>query len=86
MFVDSDHAHDKVTRLSITGLTILVGRTTVFYYSNIQGDVENSTYSAEFMAMRHDVEEVGYLYYRLRCLGAKVENASHVYVDNLGVI
>ena len=36
VFVDSDHAHDKVTRQSITGLIVLVGRTPVFYYSKRQ--------------------------------------------------
>ena len=58
VFVDSAHAHDKVTRGSITGIIMLVGRTPVFYYSKRQGSVENSTYSAEFMEMRHTVEEV----------------------------
>ena len=33
VFVDSDHAHDKVNRRSITALIIIVGRTPVFYYS-----------------------------------------------------
>ena len=86
MFVDSDHAHDKVTRRSITGLIVLVGRTPVFYYSKRQGAVETSTYSAEFMAMRHAVEEVASLRYMLRCLGVRVDSASHVHGDNLGVI
>ena len=36
-FVDSDHAHDKSTRRSVTGLIILVGRTPVFFMSKRQG-------------------------------------------------
>ena len=32
-FVDSDDGHDKVTRRSMTGIIVLVGRTSVFYYS-----------------------------------------------------
>ena len=36
MFVDSDHTYDKVTRRSITGIIMLVGRNTVFYYSKQQ--------------------------------------------------
>ena len=52
VFVDSYHAHDKVTRRSITGLIMLVGRTLVLYYSKQQVAVENSTYSAECMEMR----------------------------------
>ena len=86
VFVDSDHAHDKVNCRYITGIIILVGRTPVLYYSKRQGAVETSTYSEEFTAMRHDVEEVGPLRYMLRCLGVKVDNASHVYGNNLGVI
>ena len=86
MFVDSDHAHDKVTRRSITGLIILVGRTPVFYYSKRQGAVETSTYSAEFMAMRYAVEEAVAIRYMLRCLGVKVDSPTQVYGDNLGVI
>ena len=36
--------------------------------------------------MRHAVEEVGSIRYMLRCLDVHVENVSHVYGDNLGVI
>ena len=32
-FVDSDHAHDKVTRRSITGMIIFVGKTPIFFQS-----------------------------------------------------
>jgi hypothetical protein len=85
-FVDSDHAHDKITRRSITGIIILLGRTPVFYYSKRQGAVETSTYSAEFMAMRTAVEEIIAMRYMLRCLGVKVESATSLYGDNLGVI
>jgi hypothetical protein len=85
-FVDSDHAHDKVTRRSITGIIILLGRTPVFYFSKRQGAVETSTYSAEFMAMKTAVEEIMALRYMLRGLGVRVETATHLYGDNLGVI
>ena len=85
-FVDSDHAHDKIIRRSMTGLIILVGRTPVFYQSKRQSAVETSTYSAEFMAMRTAVEELIAIRYMLRCLGVKVSNASYLFGDNLGVI
>ena len=32
-FVDSDHGHDRVTRRSITGIVIFVGRTPVYFSS-----------------------------------------------------
>ena len=86
VFVNSDHAHDKVTRQSITGLIMIVGSTPLLYYSKRQGAVETSNYSTEFMEMCHVVEEVCSLQYMLICLGVHVENASHVYGYNLGVI
>jgi hypothetical protein len=85
-FVDSDHAHDKVTRRSITGLLITVGRTPVFFMSKRQGAIETSTYGAEFCAMRTAVEEVQAVRYMLRCLGVKVMHASLICGDNMGVI
>ena len=85
-FVDSDHAHDKVTRRSITGIIIIIGRTPVFFSSKRQGAIETSTYGAEFCAMRTAVEEVQSVRYMLRCLGVKVRHSSLVCGDNLGVI
>ena len=85
-FVDSDHAHDKVTRRSFTGILILVGRTPVFIFSKRQGAIETSTYGAEFCAMCTAVEEIQSIRYMLRSLGVKVTLASLVCGDNLGVI
>jgi len=51
-YVDSEHAHDKVSRMSITGVIIFVGRTPVFALARRQGAIETSTYSAEFMTMK----------------------------------
>ena len=65
---------------------MLVTRNPVFYYSKRQVAVETSTYSAEFMAMCHAVEEVFALRYMLTFLGVNVDTASEVYGDNLGVI
>ena len=48
--------------------------------------MSTSTYSADFMAVRHDVEKVVALRYMLRCLGVNVDTASEVYGDNMGVI
>ena len=85
-FVDSDHAHDKVTRRLITGLIAFLGRTPVFYFSKRQGAIETSTYGAEFCAMKTGVEETIAIRYMMRCLGVKVEIASLLCGDNLGVI
>jgi len=85
-FVDSDHAHDKVTRRSITGLLILVGSTPVYFLSKRQGAIATSTYGAEFCAMKTAVEEVQSMRYMLRSLRVKIGHASLVCGDNKGVI
>jgi hypothetical protein len=85
-FVDSDHAHDKITRRSVTGLIVFVGKTPVFYSSKRQGAIETSTYGAEFCAMKTAVEEIISIRYMLRSLGVRVEHATYLFGDNLGVV
>ena len=85
-FVDADFAHDTATRRSITGLITLVGSTPVVCKSKRQGAVATSTYDSEFSAMRSAVEETMAIRYSLRSLGVKVQQASNVMCDNLGVV
>ena len=86
VFVDSDHGHDKITRRSISGIIIFVGRTPVFFSSKRQGAIETSTYGAEFCAMKSGVEETFSIRYMLRALGVKVEHASMICGDSMSVI
>ena len=86
VFDDSDHAHNRTTRRSITVLLILIGRTPVFFSSKRQGAIATSTYGAEFCAMRSAVEEVQAIRYMLCCLGVKVRHTSLICGDNKGVI
>jgi hypothetical protein len=82
VFFDADHAHDKKTRRSITGIILFVGSTPVLWSSKRQGCVASSTYCAEFIAMRTAVEETIALRFLLRCLGIPVESPSDLYGDN----
>ena len=86
LFVDSDHAHDKVTRRSVSGILVFAGRTPIVPISKRQGAIETSTYGAEFCAMKMAVEELIAVRYMLRCLGVKVEHASLICGDNKGVL
>ena len=86
VFVDSDHAHDKITRRSITGMIVILGRTPILGRSKRQGSIETSTYRAEFNAMRTTVEEVIAIRYMLRALGVKVTQPTAVIGDNQAVI
>ena len=85
-FVDSDHRHDKVTKISITGLIAFLGRTPAFYLSKQQGAIETSTYGAKFCAMKPGLEEIIAIRYMMRCLGVNVETAILLFGDNMGVI
>ena len=85
-FVGSDHAHDKITRRSVTWIVIFIGRTPVYFSSKRQGAIETSTYGVEFCAMKSAVEEVISVRYMLRCLRVKITYASWLCGDNLGVI
>ena len=80
-FVDSDHTRDRVTRRSITGLIILVGRTPVCFMSERQDVIETSTYGAEFCARKTVTKEVTSVRYMVRCLGVKVAYTSLVLGD-----
>jgi hypothetical protein len=86
IFVDSDHAHDKKTRRSITGIIVFVGSTPVYWMSSRQGQVEGSTYGAEFAAMKRAVEVAEEIRFDLRNLGMKITKPTVIYGDNLGVV
>ena len=86
VFFDADHAHDHVTRRSISGLLVFVGSTPVIWHSKRQGCIATSTYCAEFVAMRGAVEEAISIRYMLRCLGVPVTKPTNMFGDNFGVI
>ena len=52
VFVDADHAGDRATRRSFTGILIYVNRAPIIWYSKKQNTVESSTFGSEFVAMR----------------------------------
>ena len=90
ILVDSDHAHDRKSRRSLTGLILFVGSTPVLWLSKRQSTVASSTYSAEFSALRTATEEAMNIRYCLRCLGVNIPAdgscPTKVFGDNLSVI
>jgi len=48
--------------------------------------VESSVFGAEFVAMKHCVEELRALRYKLRMMGVPLEGATFVFGDNMSVI
>ena len=86
LFVDANHAHDKVTGRSVTGLFCFVGSTPVIWKSKRQASVQTSTFGAEFTALKKAVEEAITLRYYLRSMGIAVTKPTPVFVDNMGVV
>jgi hypothetical protein len=86
IFCDADHAHDKVTGRSITGIIGMVGSTPVLWESKRQTSVQTSTFGAEFTALKKAVEKVITIRYHLRSMGVKVISPTPIWVDNMSVI
>ena len=84
-FVNSDHAGDKVTRGSQTGIFIFVNRAPILWYSKRQNTVETSTFGSEFIAMKTAVEQVESLRYKLCMLGIPLEWPTNMFCDDEAV-
>ena len=86
VMVDADHARDKVTRRSVTGILLFVNNTPMIWITKRQKTVETSTYGAELVAGRMATELVLEVRYKLRMLGIPLEESSVVLGDNMSVI
>ena len=86
VWFDSDHAHDKKTFRSITGLFVYVCGVPYLWKSKRQGAIQASTYAAEFMAGRAAVEEAQGIRYVLRSLGVPLKGPTALYGDCMGMI
>ena len=84
-FVDADHAGNRVTRRSQSGILLFVNRAPVIWYSKRQNTVETSTFGSEFVAMRIAVELTEALRYKLRMFGVPLEGPTNVFCDNEAV-
>jgi hypothetical protein len=85
-FVDADHAGDKITRCSQTGIFIFLNRAPIIWYSKKQNTVETSTFGSEFVAMRIATELIESLRYKLRMMGIPIDGATNVFCDNDAVV
>ena len=58
----------------------------ITWYSKKQMTVESSVFGAEFVAMKHCVEELRAFRYKLRMMGVPLEGPTYVFGDNMSVI
>ena len=85
-FVDADHARDKVTRKSVTGIVLLLNNTPISWLSKRQKTVETSTYGSDLVAARIATDLLIEWRYKLRMLGVQLESSSWMIGDNMSVV
>lgn len=84
-FVDSDHAGDRVTRRSQSGILLYCNSAPIVWYSKKQNSTESSSFGAEFVALRIASELITSLRYKLRMFGILIEGPANVFCDNESV-
>jgi hypothetical protein len=86
LYVDSDHAGDQLARRSRTGFFIFLNSAPIMWLSKRQATIETSVFGAEFVAMKHGMETLRGLRYKLRMMGIPISGPSNIYGDNMSVI
>ena len=85
-YKDADHAHDVVTRRSVSGILMFANGMPVHWVSKRQKTVETSSYGSELVCARMAVELIMEYRYRLRMLGVPIEGPAVLFGDNNSVI
>jgi hypothetical protein len=80
--VDSDHAGEKRTRRSRTGFIIFCNLTPIIWLSKQQATIETLIFGAEFVAMKHGIEMLRGLRYKIRMMGIPLSGPTNIYGDN----
>ena len=73
IFVDADHARDKVTCRAVSGILVLVNNTVVKTFSKRQTTVESSTYGSKLVATRLATDQAVELIYTLQMIGVPID-------------
>jgi hypothetical protein len=85
-YVDADHAGDKLTRRSRTGIIIFLNNAPIVWYTKKQNTVETSSFGSEFVALKVATEMLRGLRYKLRMMGISIAGPTYIYCDNNSVV
>jgi hypothetical protein len=86
VYVDSDHAGDKVTRRSRTGYIIFLNSAPIDWFSKKQNTIESSSFGSEFVALKTVMEKLRGLRYKLRMMGFQIDGPTYAFGDNMSVV
>ena len=85
-FVDADHAGNRITRRSHTGVLIFCNKSPILWFSKRQNTVETSTFRSEFIALKIATEMIQGLRYKLRMMGVALDGPANVFCNNQSVV
>ena len=86
MFVYSDHARDKKSQRSKSGLLIYIITALLQWYSKKQSTVEISEFGAELVAMKQGIGDLRGFRYELRMKCVSISCPSYIFEDNMSLI
>jgi hypothetical protein len=86
LFVDSDHAGDKLKRHSRTGYLICLNNAPIVWFSKKQNTIERSSFGSKFVALKTAMETLRGLRYKLRMLGFAIDGPNYTFGDNMSVV
>jgi hypothetical protein len=81
-FVDADHAGNKVTRRSHTGILIFLNKANPLAFQT----TETSTFGSEFVGMRTCTVLIQGIRYKLRMMGVPIDGPANVCCGNEAVV
>jgi hypothetical protein len=86
VYVDADHAHVLVTRISITGILVMLKNTPIRWTSKRQKTVKTSAYGSELVTSRNGTELTLEDRYMLWSLGVALDGPALMLGDNMSVV
>ena len=84
--MDSDHAGNKVTSRSQTGILIFLNVAPINWFSKRQNTVESSSFGLELIALKIALEQIMGLRYKLRMMCVPIDGPANVFCDNKSVV
>ena len=75
--IDANHAGDKLTRRSCTGVLIFLNRALITVFTKKQNNVERGVFGSEFIAAMLGMELIKALRYKLRMMGFPLDGPAN---------
>ena len=86
MFVDSDHAQDKLFCRSRSGFLLYVNAAIVQWFSKKQPTEETSVFGTKLVSMKQGIDALRGLRYKLRMMGILIPGPLFIDWDNMSVV